>query len=213
VPVTPLLALLAQEGLREIVERWPRRAPDTTRPLRLGITAAILVALLATNSVALYRVNQKLAYHRWGLDTIAYLKKFADDRILVGTWMRRNLPKDTYLAVGGAGAIVYASRLRSLDTFGLNDLWIAHNTPRAGDRPGHTKSAPEHYILKQRPDLMCHQAKHQDWPYRSNPPDPYWRSRGYGWVCIAPPGLRPSHYCCLKRLDRELGPFPAEEGS
>lgn len=174
---------------------------------------ALLTGLLVANSVGRYGDNQKLAYYRWGLDTIAYLRKFADDRILIGRWMRRNLPRDTFLAVGGAGAIVYASRLRSLDTFGLNDLWIAHNMPRTGDRPGHTKSAPEHYILQQKPDLMCHQAKHQDWPYR--PPAheaQYWRSRGYGWVCIAPEGLRPSHYCCLKRLSRDLGPWPAETG-
>jgi hypothetical protein len=214
VPITPILALLVQESVRELVERWPRRpSPDQWRPLRFGVAAAGLAALLVVNSVGRYRDNQKLTYYRWGLDTIAYLKKFADDRIKVGTWMRRNLPKDTHLAVGGAGAIVYASRLRSLDTFGLNDLWIAHNMPRTGDRPGHTKSAPEHYILKQKPDLMCHQAKHQDWPYRPGGGDPYWRARGYHWVCIDPEGLRPSHYCCLKRMERDLGPWPPEKGS
>jgi len=242
VPVAPILALLLQESLREAVQRWPfgpdpptppasswratgacqRNAPRQPggghrragwRPLRFGAVVALLTGLLVANSVGRYGDNQKLAYYRWGLDTIAYLRKFADDRILIGRWMRRNLPRDTFLAVGGAGAIVYASRLRSLDTFGLNDLWIAHNMPRTGDRPGHTKSAPEHYILQQKPDLMCHQAKHQDWPYR--PPAheaQYWRSRGYGWVCIAPEGLRPSHYCCLKRLSRDLGPWPAETG-
>jgi hypothetical protein len=213
VPVLPLLALFVQEGLRELFDR-PHSAADAWSPLRFGCVTVPLVALLIVNSVGLFRENQKQSYRRWGLDTIAYLKKFADDRIKVGTWMRRNLPAETYLAVGGAGAIVYASRLKALDTFGLNDKWIAHNTPRAGDRPGHTKFAPEHYILKERPDLMCHQAKHQDWPYK--PPggrDAYWRSRGYGWVCIGPPGLRPAYYCCLKRLGRDLGPFPAEEGS
>lgn len=213
VPVMPIVALLLQESLREAVERFPRHggAADRYHPLRFWITATVLAGALAVNAAGVYRENQKLTYYRWGLDTIAYLRKFADDRILVGRWMRRNLPEGTYLAVGGAGAIVYASRLRALDTFGLNDQWIAHNMPRTGDRPGHTKSAPEHYILQQRPDLLCHQAKHQDWPYR--PPggvDPYWRARGYGWVCITPRGLRPSSYCCLKRLDRDLGPWPPE---
>jgi hypothetical protein len=212
VPITPIMALLVQESLRELVERWPRRpSPDSWRPLRFAIVAAGLAALLVVNSVARFRDNQKLTYYRWGLDTIAYLGKFADDRIKVGTWMRRHLPKDTFLAVGGAGAIVYASRLRALDTFGLNDAWIAHNLPRTGDRPGHTKSAPEHYILQQKPDLMCHQAKHQDWPYRpGGGKDPYWRARGYQWVCIDPQGLRPSYYCCLKRMERDLGPWPPE---
>ena len=211
VPVVPLVALFAQEGLRELVDR-PATAPDDWSPVRFATVALLLIGLLIYNSVGTYRQNQKQTYHRWGLDTIAYLDKFAADRIKVGNWLRRNLPKQTYLAVGGAGAIVYASRMKALDTFGLNDRWIAHNTPRTGDRPGHTKSAPEHYILKERPDLLCHQAKHQDWPYRPSGGDPYWRSRGYGWVCIDPPGLRPRYYCCLKRLDKELGPFPAERG-
>jgi hypothetical protein len=212
VPLLPLLALFVQESLREMVER--PRVLGTWRPLRMALTAALMVGLLLVNSVGLYRENQKLAYHRWGLDTMAYLDRFAADRIRVGTWMRKNLPLDTYLAVGGAGAIVYASRLRALDTFGLNDLYIAHGTPPVGDRPGHTKIAPESYLLKMRPDLMCHQAKHQDVRYRPPPHEElYWRHRGYGWVCLDPPGLRPAFYCCLKRLDRALGPFPAEVGS
>jgi arabinofuranosyltransferase len=213
VPVLPLCALFAQEALRELVE-WPggRRAPDRWRPARFAVVAALLLGLLSANSVALHRESRKLGYRRWGLDTVAYLDRFARDRILIGAWMRRNLPRDTYLAVGGAGAIVYASRLRALDTFGLNDAWIAHQTPPSGDRPGHTKSAPDDYLLKQRPDLMCHIAKHQDVPFTF--PDPHWRQRGYRWVCLDPPGLRPAYYCCLKRLDRDLGPlFPREVGS
>jgi len=171
----------------------------------------LLLGLSCYNSLGVYRANQKMRYYRGGIDTIAYLDRFAADRIKVGRWLRQQLPTDTYLAVGGAGAIVYASRLRALDTFGLNDLWIAHQGPRRGDRPGHAKFAPRSYILRQRPDLMCHEAKHQDWPYRPRRHDArYWRQRGYHWVCIDPPRLRPSHYCCLKRRERELGPWPAE---
>ena len=234
VPLLPLLMLFTQEGLRETVER-PRRAADTWRPLRMMITAAVVLGLLVFNSVLLYRQNQKLSNYRWGLDTIAYLRKFADDRILVGTWMRHNLPADTYLAVGGAGAIVYASRLKALDTFGLNDREIGHDHEKPphqrvsnrGERPGHTKSATDEYILRQKPDILCHQAKTPDY----NPkPRPHWqvemwRSRGYHWVCINPSDLRPdqrppeldpefrlrpSYYCCLKRLDKKLGPWPRE---
>jgi hypothetical protein len=225
VPVLPLLMFWVQEALRETVER-PRRAPDQWRPARMLICGALVLGLLVANSVHLYRVHHKLQARRWGWDTIAYLKKFADDRILIGTWIRHNLPRDTYLAVGGAGAIVYASRCKALDTFGLNDAWIAHNTPKVGDRPGHGKTAPESYLEREKPDLMCHQARHQDWPYRPDPGEQQmWRSRGYKWVCINPNGLppyqrppelpagyklRPSYYCCLKRLDRDLGPWPAE---
>jgi hypothetical protein len=201
-----------QEALRELVDRQDH-APDVWSAPRMAITSVVLLVVSITSSIGIYRENQKMTYKRWGLDTIAYLKKFAEDRIIIGKWMRRNLPKDTFLAVGGAGAIVYASRLKSLDSFGLNDGWIAHHTPRVGDRPGHTKSAPEHYLLKRQPDLMCHQAKHQDWPFNPGKGgDRYWRSRGYHWVCIGPPKLRPRFYCCLKRMKRDLGPFPPEVG-
>jgi arabinofuranosyltransferase len=215
VPTLPLLALLAAEALRETFERPRRdRSPDAWRLSRLLPATALLVGLAVWNSVGLYRANQQPVYHRWGLDTVAYLDRFAADRILIGRWMREHFPKDTYLAVGGAGAIVYASRLRALDTFGLNDRFIAHHTPPVGDRPGHTKTAPDDYLRRERPDLMCHQAHHQDFPYRPPPSEEqHWRGRGYHWVCLAPPGLHPAYYCCLKRLDKALGPFPPEVGS
>ena len=225
VPVLPLLALFAQEGLRESVERFPRRRdpalgalgprdPGAWRPLRMALVTLAVVAGGIVNSVGLYRDNQKMAYHRWGLDTIAYLKKFADDRIIIGGWMRKHLPKDTYITVGGAGATVYASRLRALDAFGLNDSWIAHNVPAGSTRPGHSKFAPQSYVLKQKPDLICHIGKHQDYLYR--PPAHEvrrWGRLGYRWVCLNPKGVRPEYYCCLKRKDRDLGPLIIEVGS
>ncbi len=236
VPLLPLIMFFTQEGLRETVER-PRRGPaDSWRPVRTGLTAAVVLGLLIFNSVLLYRQNQKLSNYRWGLDTIAYLRKFADDRILVGTWMRHNFPKGTTLAVGGAGAIVYASRLSALDTFGLNDKEIAHDHEKPphlrvsnrGERPGHTKSATDDYILRKKPDVLCHQAQTPD--YNPKPQAHWnvelWRARGYGWICIDPSNLgphqrppeldpefrlRPSYYCCLKRLDKAIGPFPRVE--
>ncbi|MBW2731490.1 MAG: hypothetical protein JRH20_03800 [Deltaproteobacteria bacterium] len=210
-PVLPLVLFFGQEALREALER-PRRVFDSWRPTRFVPVLVVLLGLGVLNAFVLHRVNAKMRYHRWGLDTVGYLRKFAADRVLVGRWLRDRVPKDTFLAVGGAGAIVYASRLRALDTFGLNDTWIAHKAPRSGDRPGHSKSAPQSYILKQKPDLMCHRARHQDWPYKPPASEARsWRRQGYKWVCIDPPGLRPRNYCCLKRLDRDLGVWPAEK--
>lgn len=214
VPVLPVIALFAAEALRETFERPRLIAPDSWRLSRWLPATTLLVSLALWNSVGLHRESAKPAYRRWGLDTMAYLDRFAADRVVIGRWMREHLPPNTYLAVGGAGAIVYASRLKALDTFGLNDRYIAHHTPPVGDCPGHTKSAPEDYLRRERPDLMCHQAHHQDVPYRPSPAEEQqWRSRGYHWVCLAPPGLRPAYYCCLKRLDRALGPFGIEVGS
>jgi hypothetical protein len=216
-PLLPLAAFLAQELARELAEGGgnPGRPPDAWHPARVAVAAAVLVGLCAWNSAGAYRESRRMSYRRWGLDTVAYLDRFARDRILIGRWLRRFLPASTYLAVGGAGAIVYASRMKALDTYGLNDRYIAHSTPAVGDRPGHTKTAPEDYILRERPDLMCHQAKHQDHPYRAPPHEAeHWRQRGYRWVCLDPPGLRPAYYCCLKRLAADLGPlFPREAGT
>lgn len=212
VPVLPLLLFVGQEALREAFER-PRgaRAADSWRLSRFAPVLALLLVGGVLNAVWVHRINAKLSYRRWGLDTVAYLRKFADDRVAVGRWLRKRVPPDTYLAVGGAGAIVYASRLKALDTFGLNDAWIAHNVRNHGGRPGHSKSAPDHYIFSQKPDLMCHRARHQDWPYRPSAGEAaMWRARGYRWVCIDPRGLRPRYYCCLKRLDKDLGVWPAE---
>lgn len=210
VPVMPLIAILAQEGLRRLVAARDAQGQATTvsaRPrLRLALVVVPLLAGGCLNSYGLHRQSQKMSYYRWGLDTVAYLRKFADDRIIIGRWMREQLPSDTYYSVGGAGASVYASRLRALDAFGLNDHWIAHNGPRVGDRPGHGKMAPEHYILKKKPDLLCHMAKHQDTVYFPPPHEAaYWQARGYRWACMNPPGLRPRYYCCLRRVDRDLG--------
>ncbi|MCK5798339.1 MAG: hypothetical protein KAI47_14200, partial [Deltaproteobacteria bacterium] len=196
------------------LEGWPGPAsPERWRAWRLGPLLGLLLVGAAFNAVSVHRLNAKMSYSRWGLDTVAYLRKFASDRIKVGRWLRRHVPKDTVLSVGGAGAIVYASRLKAIDSYGLNDAWIAHHGPRNGDRPGHSKSAPQSYILGKKPDLMCHRAHHQDWGYRPAAPEAsYWRGQGYGWVCIDPPDLHPRNYCCLKRLARDLSVWPAERG-
>jgi hypothetical protein len=210
-PVVPLIIFAAQEGLRETFER-PRRAPQDYRLWRFALVALVLLAVSAVNARYLHRINNKMTWHRWGQDTVGYLRKFADDRIKVGRWLRRSVPKNTYVAVGGAGAIVYASRLKALDTYGLNDSWVAHNGPRVGDRPGHSKLAPWWYIQKQKPDLICLGARHQDWPHRPSPGErASLRRQGLHWVCIDPPGLAPRYYCCRKRRDRDLNVWPKDK--
>ncbi|MCA9668215.1 MAG: hypothetical protein KC503_21630 [Myxococcales bacterium] len=213
-PIMPLLAFFAQEALREVVERFPRpwsRERAGFHAPRFAVVALLLVGLGIVNSAGLYRANKKLRYHRWGLDTIAYLKKFADDRVIIGNYMRKHLPKDTYYSVGGAGASVYASRLKALDAFGLSDEWIAHHVPAGSSRPGHSKFAPEHYVMRRKPDLLCHIGKHVDYLYRPRRWEVQsWRRKGYRWVCLNPPNVRPRYYCCLKRIDRDLGPYLIE---
>ncbi|MBK8480165.1 MAG: hypothetical protein IPL40_03150 [Proteobacteria bacterium] len=215
VPLLPLFALLGQELLRELCDRPTASQARGWRPARALPVIAGVLALSAWNSVGLARQSRAPSYYRWGLDTPGYLEKFAADRMIIGRWLRAHLPADALLAAGGAGSIAYASRLPVLDAFGLNDAWIAHHAPISGTRPGHAKAAPLDYVLERRADLICHLGHHQDLPYRPDAAEEQaWRARGYHWICLDPgSGLRPRYYCCLKRLDRELGPFPAELGS
>ena len=180
VPMTPYLALIVHDTLRG--RAWLRYA------------APALIALCAWNAARVDRGTLAFIGARDGIDSIGYLRKFADDRVIIGRWMRRNLPADTYVAVGGAGALPYSSGLRALDSFGLSDAYIAHHVRPAGDRPGHQKVAPLHYLLERKPDLICF------------PPLAALKERGYRSVCMKPPGLD-APYCCLQRADRKLGPW------
>lgn len=180
VPVAPHLVLLVHDALRG--RSWMRFA------------APALVVIAVANAVRVDRATLASTGAVGGIDSVGYLKKFAEDRILVGRWMRKNLPADTFVAVGGAGALPYSSRLRALDSFGLCDATIAHEVRAAGDRPGHTKVAPLAYLLRRKPDLICF------------PQYPGLGEHGYKRVCMQPPGLD-TPYCCLKRDGRKLGPL------
>lgn len=52
------------------------------------------------------------------------------------------------VAVSPAGAIPYYSRLPTIDMLGLNDRWVARNGLLLGDRPGHQRIAPIHYLVE-----------------------------------------------------------------
>lgn len=180
VPVAPYLALIVHDCL--MGRRW------------LRVAAPALIALAVSNAARVDRATLGFFGARDGIDSIAYLRKFADDRVIIGRWMRENLPADTYIAVGGAGALPYASGLRTLDSFGLTDSHIAHHVRPAGDRPGHQKIAPLQYLLERKPDLICF------------PQIAALKQHGYRNVCMRPPGLD-APYCCLMRGDRKLGPL------
>lgn len=205
-PMLPLIVIFGQEAIREST----RRLKTYQAPALALLMIAIFIGA-AFNARWVHQINTKMSYRRWGLDTVAYLRKFADDRIKVGNWLRKHLPKESYLSVGGAGAIVYASRLKALDSFGLNEAWVAHHMPNTGHRPGHSKHASLSYILKNKPDLMCHHAHHQNGIYRPRASEAaMWRHRGYRWVCVDAPKLRPTHYCCLKRIKADISVWPEE---
>ncbi|HEY3357063.1 MAG TPA: hypothetical protein VGQ83_27685 [Polyangia bacterium] len=229
VPLTPLLALVAQEALRRAAER---AAPHAGRPAAALAVAAVVALFAASSFGASLRSLRTIGADR-GIDTVGYLKKFADDRALVGKWFATVLRPDDSMTVGGAGAQpYYAGNVPTLDAFGLTNAYIAHWVPAVTDRPGHQKFACNEYVVENRPcpgtkkdappppprprpTVVCHTYRLGEYgPYHPPPGDAaYWRNQGYEWVSARIPGLNPPYYSFLKRLDRELGPFPARTGA
>ena len=129
--------------------------------------------------------------------------------------MRAELPPDTLITVGAAGAVPYASRLPAMDSYGLIDPEVARqpNTgPRTGKgaRPGHQLFAPASYVRSRDPDLLCHVGMRAKRPPAERTSHPSFR-RGYRWACVEPQPL-PSggdsaFYCCRRPRDRVVGPF------
>lgn len=193
---------------------------------RRGPLAATLVG------VALAAVLGVMSHERWLKDQatpagwldgrwegVTAMDRFARERVHVGNWLLNNVPGDTTISVGAAGALPYASRLRAVDVYGLVDPWPrqVEVRPQVRARPGHQLMAPQSVILGRDPDLLCH-VGHVG-PRR--PSLAAARSRGFGrdvvWACVEPgpvadprePGgvLDLGYYCCLRRRGRTVGPF------
>jgi arabinofuranosyltransferase len=217
VPLVPFLALLLGLAARAVTE--------LTVSLRLGVAgrftlclvvSALVVSAMGSRSTALGRrtlttlkvtpTGYEGSYD--GMESVAFMRRFASDRVKIGRWLKARVPHDALMAVGGAGALVYHSGLRAIDSFGLSDRYIARNVKPQGHRPGHQILAPLGWVLSRRPDLVCYPGvvRVQNWPISPGAPEARrWARQGYGYFCADPPGLYPSHYCCLLRLDQDLG--------
>lgn len=187
------------------------------------VHAPLLVA------VALFAVGARSARVRWAADRdkpqgwlggrwegVTAMDHFARVGWAAGRWMHEHLPAGTLVTVGAAGAMPYASKLPTIDAYGLVDPSIARlpgvkPLTGKGARPGHQLYAPRDYLLARDPDLLCHVG------YRGATP-PTRRdlrrgyTRGYAWACAEPepePGFDPGLYCCLRPIDRVVGPFGA----
>ncbi len=220
VPMIPLLALLIGLTCRGLTDLPLRRLlPKRILFWTFVPISALLVVLFAARSTTLdRRTLRTLKVRSTGYDgaydnmeSVAFMKRFARDRVLVGQWLRQRVPPKALMAVGGAGAIVYHSGLPAIDSFGLSDLYVAHHVKAVHHRPGHQKRAPLSYVLRRHPDILCYPGlvRMQDWEYRPRRAERRrWDRRGYRYFCANPPGLYPSHYCCLMRTDRDLGLTP-----
>jgi arabinofuranosyltransferase len=204
-PAIPLLALVAADGLRLTLT-----TVTTRQPLAAPAVVATLLGLHAWHAVAVDR--QALVIEGpsdRGIDRPAWLRWYTDDRVAIGRWFARYARPDDYAAVGGAGAQVYFSGMRSLDCYGLSDAHIAHDVPANNSRPGHQKYAPTDYILSKHPTIITSSNyRISNLPY-VGADSGFWMQHGYHYVTVDVPGLSSPKYSFLLRNDRSLGPLPA----
>jgi len=205
-PVIPLTALVTALALR-------RALGGAVAPKPVIAVAVVALALggHAWHAVRVDRASLKIGADR-GIDTPGFLRWYTADRAAIGKWFGQYAQPDDYAAVGGAGAQVYYSGMRSLDCFGLSDEYIAHKVAPVSARPGHQKYAPLEYQLSRRPTIITsNYYRIAPEPYRPSPPEAEdWRRKGYRYVSAQIPGLSSPWYSFLLRTDRRLGPFAPE---
>ncbi len=202
-PVLPVGAMCLQESLRHL---WARLTPVVGRVVVAMCTAGVLAGYVAGNAhLSHIAAVLFVAAENRTIDSPAYLKKYAVERMPIGLWLRQHAQPDDVVAVGGAGVIPYYSDIRAYDVYGLVDDKIAHDPATTQDiRPGHQKWGAGH-LLARRPTLVMFQyCLGGPCGFEDSVPFP-----GYEWVRATIPGAQLPYYSFLKRTDRAFGPFPA----
>ena len=226
VVATGLLAALVGWVLADAVPLLSRKMRSTSSVAVAVGLGLMLAAALGVRSHARWELDMAKPTGwidgKW--EGVAAMDRFARVGRAVGEWMHEQLPPDTLISVGAAGAVPYGARLPVVDAYGLVDPVLARmpglrpqQGPRA--RPGHQIVAPPSYMQERDPDLACHVG------YRGprRPPERIARPpfrRGYAWACIEPdpvPDPRAEGgmldvgvYCCRRPIDRVVGPFGSE---
>jgi len=202
-PVVPLgVVVVAESARRLFTQLRPLLGPGVPALGLLVIAVGFAIGSAHTTQQARTFVGAD-----GGIDTPAYLKKYAEERIPVGQWLAQYRQPDLLMTVGGAGVIPYYSEIPAYDVFGLVDATIAHD-PRmtASNRPGHQKWGSDAYMLSRKPTLITH---HYCLGRHCAVENGYTPS-GYEWVRATTTGSDgSSFYSFLKRRDRAFGPFPA----
>jgi arabinofuranosyltransferase len=207
-PIVPLVVVCATVGLS--------RALDGVALPAQAAVVALLVAAHAWHAVRVDRESLVIGADRGpagNIDTPGYLRWYTADRAAIGKWFAQYAQPDDYANVGGAGAQVYYSGIRSLDCFGLSDAYIAHQVPATSARPGHQKYAPLDYELSKHPTIITSHYYNIGPAPHVGPDADFWRTRGYHYVSVQVPGLSSPWYSFLLRNDRRLGPVGGEGAS
>jgi arabinofuranosyltransferase len=86
--------------------------------------------------------------------TLKQLPALLDQEREIGSWLNKEMPDTTLVAVTAAGTVPYVSQLPALDMLGLNDEHIAHRSfPAVRFGAGHEKSDSD-YVLQRKPEII-----------------------------------------------------------
>jgi len=140
VVILPMLFWLLQEGAREAV-RWLGE-----RELHTGWQLAAAIALSLIILAAAYRPHVLELRNQHGMTTVENIGRYAERRAEEGRFLRElvdegYLQGDELVAVRGAGALPYFSRLPTFDIHGLSDIEVAHQELENRGVVGHEKVA------------------------------------------------------------------------
>ena len=196
VPLLPILALVGQESLASLwsAARRDLGPPSARSRYQAGVAALALLLLLGWHGSKTSQAALEVGSDK-GVDSIGWLKQFVEQTTAIGRYVAAAYPPETTVATTAAGVIPYHSRMRTLDLLALNDVHTAHNVPSSGKRPGHSKSAPESYVLQWRPDLLIRHPRISQRIPRPSPSEVrYWRARGYKFTYAQIPGMEPPYW-------------------
>ncbi len=227
-PATVFVALAIALSFDRIAELIRARASTRTATLMLAALALVPIVWLTL------RIPTRIADDRDhphlhvdpsdktspGFEGVRAMDRFARVRLLAGALLRERVPADTWISVGAAGAMPYASGLPAFDAYGLVDpSLLDHTEPDTSERarPGHQLHASLAHVLAREPDLICHLG--WDAPRPPTLRDAQRRAgKAWAWACVEtgaiadPLGetgtLDSRWYCCLRPIDRftELDP-------
>ncbi|MCB9796847.1 MAG: hypothetical protein H6741_29450 [Alphaproteobacteria bacterium] len=147
VPLLPMGALLAAEGLSAIVSRGRPR-------LAWGLG---LAALLCTGLAAYSPHSWNIIYY---IKPVVTLHHYSSYRGKEGRFLRKlvdegRLPEDIVVAAGGIGALGYESRLEVLDMRGLTDAMVTQKEMKAKvPWVGHELLATQAYLDYRGADII-----------------------------------------------------------
>jgi hypothetical protein len=129
----PTLAVAALVAVAQLLSATSRR--------RLVAALAAYALLLGLGSYGHVRFEQH--YH---MQSLPEMDGYTGLGRRVGETLERALPAGTVIATTLAGTVAYYSQLETIDQWGINDKFVAHQTV-VGARPrGHVKAAPESYL-------------------------------------------------------------------